>query len=343
MAVEMPEYNQKFQIKDKDLMWSAKTFTSSILISLVFSMILYTFMLAVSEPAPVSEAITSTASAATAKVVVTAEYINPMWAIFIFNSLAVFSASVGTGLFLLIHPLLVRDIELRTDNRVYSFFSVIFEKLLMPLNRLLQKIVSSRDQDFSALSKTGSEREGTIWQYCGYEKDDYRMFAYMLPHVVPLMILVVNGFLIGILLAFFIFNGAMTGFQLFGEKGIIVGLLYNVTYFFISIVPHGIIEIPVILLAAAVGRRFAYIQSHEVIDKELFLGDSIESLKNDVSNVMSTLKEYLNSRYLWKSFALMAIMLLIAAYIETYVTLRISENVMYLLDSGIDTYFTGNQ
>jgi uncharacterized membrane protein SpoIIM required for sporulation len=335
----MSESTTRFQINRKDLLWSAKTFAASLLVALVFSMILYSFTMTLSEPAPVNDAITSTASAATAKVVVTAEYISPMWAIFIFNSLAVFSASVGAGLFLLIHPLLVRDIEMRKGSKVYTFISISFERLLMPLNRLLQKVVSSRDPDFASMHKTGQKEEGTIWQYCGYGKDDYRMLAYMLPYIVPVMILVVNGFLMGILLAFFVFNGALTGFQLFGEDGIIIGMLYNVAYFVISIVPHGIIEIPAILLAAAVGRRFAYIQSHEIMNKGLFLGDSIESLKKDVSRVIGTVREYLNSRYLWKMFGLMVVMLLIAAYIETYVTLEIIERVMSVLDDFVEKVF----
>ncbi|MDW7731823.1 MAG: stage II sporulation protein M [Methanolobus sp.] len=211
----------------------------------------------------------------------------------------------------------------------------------MPINRLLQKIVSLKDRDFSYMGMTGHEREGTVWEYCGYGKDDYRMFAYMLPYTVPVMILVVNGFLMGILLAFFIFNGAMTGYQLFGERGITVGLLYNTAYFFISIMPHGIIEIPAILLAAAVGRRFAYIQSHEIIHKELFLGDSIESLKNDVSTVMDTVRQYLNSRYLWKMFAIMVLMLFVAAYIETYETLLIVDRVMLELDGVVSYLING--
>ncbi len=335
----MSEPTTRFQVNKKDLLWSVKTFSASLLIALVFSMVLYSFTMTLSEPAPVNYAITSTASAATAKVVVTAEYISPMWAIFIFNSLAVFSASVGTGLFLLIHPLLVRDIEMRTGSKTYTFISISFERLLMPLNRLLQKVVSSRDPDFASMQKTGPKKEGTIWQYCGYGKDDYRMLAYMLPYIVPVMILVVNGALMGILLAFFVFNGALTGFQLFGEDGIIIGMLYNVAYFVISIVPHGIIEIPAILLAAAVGRRFAYIQSHEIMNKGLFLGDSIESLKIDVSRVIGTVKEYVSSRYLWKMFGLMVIMLLLAAYIETYVTLEIVERVMSVLDHFVEKMF----
>ncbi|MBN2110128.1 MAG: stage II sporulation protein M [Methanosarcinaceae archaeon] len=335
----MFESDTKFRTTGKDLSWSAKIFTSSLLIALAFSLALYSFMLAVSEPAPVSEAITTTASAATAKVEITAEYIDPVWAIFIFNTLAIFSASAGTALFLLIHPLLIRDIELRTVNRAYSYFSIAFEKLLMPINRLLQRIVAFKDADFSALGRTDDEKEGTIWQYCGYGKDDYRMLAYMLPYTVPVMVLAVNGFLMGIMLAFFIFNGAMTGFRLFGAEGIIIGLFYNAAFFFISIVPHGIIEIPAILLAVSVGRRFAFVQSHELIDRGLFMGNTIESLKNDVSVVMVTVREYLNSRYLWKSFALMVMMLLLAAYIEACVTLTIVDRVMPVLDGLVEAMF----
>jgi uncharacterized membrane protein SpoIIM required for sporulation len=161
------------------------------------------------------------------------------------------------------------------------------------------------------------------------------MFAYMMPYIVPLMILMVNGFLMGILLAFFTFNGAVTGFQLFGMKGILIGLFYNVIYFFISIVPHGIIEIPAILVAAALGYRFAYIQAHNVIDKELFNGNDIESLKEDSAYILASSKDYIRSEYTWKMLGIIILTLLVAAYVETYVTLGIVDRVMQMIDDSL--------
>jgi len=328
--------NQYFSIRHKDLLWSARTFILSVLAAFVFSMLLYTFMFIAAEPAPVNEAIVSTASAATAKVVVTAEYISPLWAIFIFNSIAALSASAGTGLFLLIHPLLISDIRLRPGHRIYASFSIAFERMLMPANRMLQRLAHYLDADFPYTTANDTAKDG-FWKYCGYSREDYRMLAYMLPYTIPFLILIVNGALMGILLAFFIFNGLMTGFEMFGIEGMHVGVLYNLTYFIISIVPHGIIEIPALLLAASLGYRFARVESHEIIQKGLFLGNSFESMKLDVATVLDTAKGYIFSGYVWKVFAVTVLMLLFAAYIEAYVTLGIVERVMLELDEFVGT------
>lgn len=330
-----PTNKQTFAIDHRDLMWSAKTFVLSVLTAFVISMLLYTLMLIISEPAPVDNAIVSTASAATAKVTVAAEYINPMWAIFTFNSIAALMASLGTALFMFIHPLLISDIRMRPDHGRYASVSIGFEKMLVPGNRLLQKLAHRMDADFP-YTDADTPKEG-LWEYCGYSREDYRMLAYMLPFTIPFLIMIVNGLLVGILLAFFIFNGSLTGFDMFGPKGIFIGVFYNLTYFIISILPHGIIEIPALLLAAALGYRFARIQSSDIVYKGLFLGNSYEELKADVAFVVDTVKGYILSGYQWRVSAVMLLMLLFAAYVETYVTLRIVERVMLELDSFLGT------
>ncbi len=320
-----------------DLEWTIKVFMVSATSAFFLGMLAYILTFLFAEPEPVSKAIVSTASAATSKVTVTSNYIDPMWAIFIFNSIAGACAVIGTGLFMMVHQLLINDIAMRPRNRIYAGLSVLMEKAMMPVYRALIGIAGMLDRNFPFMEKSGHKKIGTIWQYCGYGKDEYRMFSYMLPYTVPLLILMVNGILIGILLAFFTFNGAMTGFQLFGTKGIAIGLFYNVVYFFISIVPHGIIEIPMILVAAAVGYRFAYTQAHDVIENDLFIGDDIASLKNDVSKVNDSVKAYLLSSYTWKMLAMIVMTLLVAAYIETYVTLGVVDRVMTVLDSNLES------
>ncbi|MDI3539468.1 MAG: hypothetical protein PWQ52_591 [Methanolobus sp.] len=330
-----PTNKQTFAIDHRDLMWSSKTFVLSVLTAFLISMLLYTFMLIASEPAPVDEAIVSTASAATAKVVVASEYISPMWAIFVFNSIAALMASVGTGALLFIHPLLISDIRMRSGHSRYASLSIDFERMLVPGNRLLQKLAHRMDAGFP-YTDANSPKEG-VWKYCGYSREDYRMLAYMLPFTIPLMIMVVNGILVGILLAFFIFNGSLTGFEMFGSKGIFIGVFYNLSYFVVSIVPHGIIEIPALLLAAAMGYSFARFQSSEIVRKGLFLGNSYGDLKTDVALVFDTAKEYMLSGYLWKMSAIILLMLLFAAYMETYVTLQIVERVMLELGGFLGT------
>lgn len=325
-----------FRISTKDIVWTTKIFMSAFLIAFVLGIIVYILTLTFAEPEPVSEAIMSTASAATAKVVVTANYISPMWAIFIFNSIAALSAIIGTGLFMYVHHMLIGDIAMRPKHPLYTRFSVAFEKMMMPAYLLLTRTTSMLDRDFPITRPKDYVKENTIWQYCGYGKEEYRMFSYILPFTVPLLILTVNGFLMGILLSFFTFTGAMVGYEIFGAKGIAIGLLYNAAYFFISIVPHGIIEIPAILVAAALGYRFAYVQAHDVINENLFNTGDLKTLKSDAAKVFASTRDFICSSYTWKMIALIILTLLIAAYIETYVTLDIVERVMQFLDTLIE-------
>ncbi|TQD28468.1 stage II sporulation protein M [Methanolobus vulcani] len=328
----------KFSIGAKDIVWTCKVFLLSAFSAFVLAMIAYVLTFIFAEHEPVSEVIMNTASAATSKVEVTSNYINPMWAIFFFNSIAACCAVIGTGLFMMVHKLLIGDIAMRPKNRYYAGLSILMEKTMMPIYRLLIRIASALDPDMSQIKNENNENAGTIWQYCGYGKYEYRMFSYMLPYTVPLLILIVNGMLMGILLAFFTFNGALTGFELFGEKGIIIGLFYNIVYFSISIIPHGIIEIPTILVAAAVGYHFAYSQAHDVIRNKFFTGDEIESLLTDSGHIFKTTKDYLLSAYTWKMVVLIILTLLLAAYIETYVTLGIVDKVMMIIDGSLEPF-----
>ncbi|MDI3485863.1 MAG: hypothetical protein PWQ51_547 [Methanolobus sp.] len=331
-----------FSIGAKDIVWTCKVFLLSVFFAFILAIVAYTLTFLTPEPEPasevVSEVIMSTASAATSKVAVTSVYINPMWAIFFFNSLAACCAIIGTGLFMMVHKLLIGDIAMRPKNRYYAGLSILMEKTMMPLYKVLMRIASALDPDMLEIKSENNEKVDTIWQYCGYGKYEYRMFSYMLPYTVPLLILLVNGTIMGILLAYFTFNGALTGFELFGEKGIVLGLFYNVVYFFISIIPHGIIEIPALLVAAAVGYHFAHIQAQDVIKNKLFTEDEIESLLKDTEYIFETTKEYLFLSYTWKMAALIVLTLLLAAYIETYVTLGIVDKVMGSIDGILEPY-----
>jgi uncharacterized membrane protein SpoIIM required for sporulation len=328
----------RFSISAKDILWTCRVFLSSVFFAFFLAIIAYILTFVFAEPEPVSEVIMNTASAATSKVEVTSNYINPMWAIFFFNSLAACCAVIGTGLFMMVHKLLIGDIAMRPKSRHYASLSILMEKTMMPVYHLLIRVASTLDPDMSQIKNENNEKEDTIWQYCGYGKYEYRMFSYILPYTVPLLILVVNGMLMGILLAFFTFNGALTGFELLGTKGVVLGLFYNVAYFFISIIPHGIIEIPIILVAAAVGYHFANIQAHNVIKNNLFSGDEVESILSDTGSVFETTKEYLLSAYTWKMVVLIILTLLFAAYIETYVTLGIVDKVMMIIDANLKPF-----
>ncbi|MGY5858557.1 MAG: stage II sporulation protein M [Candidatus Thorarchaeota archaeon] len=86
----------------------------------------------------------------------------------------------------------------------------------------------------------------------------------------------------------------------------------NVIWFLASILPHAIIEIPVFLVAAAAGIRIA---------KDLW--PTVEA--EDWESIPSRTRTLLGDERTWRTFALIAFMLILAALIEAFVTWRISD------------------
>ena len=81
----------------------------------------------------------------------------------------------------------------------------------------------------------------------------------------------------------------------------------NVALFLASIIPHAIIEIPVFLVAAAAAIRIA---------KNLW--PTVED--EDWASIPSKTRALLGDERTWRTFALIAFMLVIAALIEAFVT-----------------------
>lgn len=324
-----------------EFFWSARLFVASATLACLLGIAVYLIMVIFAEPEPVSSAITATAAAATAKVEVGARYISPMWSIFVFNTIAVFTASFGTGLFSYVHNALCSELRLRSKYRIYAAVSIRIDQVFTVFYKLIRRVATLCNPRFSRFEKQlhPSETPSSVWCLCGYTKDDYRMFACILPYTVPVLVLVVNGMLTGILLAFFVFNGALEGYGILGLKGIAVGVFYTLSYFVVSILPHGIIELPVLFFAAAIGYRFAFVQSDAVLNDVLFDGDDIESVNRDVSRINSLAGKYFRSRFLWAVFAMAVMLLLVAAYIEVYVTPQVVEDVMFGVERMLDSAF----
>ncbi len=337
----------RFRIGIKEFLWSVKLFAASAIVAFMLSIAVYVVMTIFAEPQPVNAAISATASAAMAKVEVGARYISPMWSIFVFNTIAIFTTSFGTGLFSYIHNIFSGEFSFRSKHRIYAAVSIKIDKLFTIFYRHIRRIASIFDPGFSKINIENKTDENThqdaetssVWDFCGYTRDDYRMFAYILPYTVPVLILMINGMLLGVLLAFFIFNGAMSGYEIMGLQGIAIGVFYTLSYFVFSILPHGIIELPVLFLAASLGYRFAYVQSKAVIDEGFFMGDDIESINRDVSRINSVTTMYLKSRYLWSMFGVTVGLLLVAAYIEIYVTPGVVEYVMVVVERVLNGEF----
>ncbi|MCD4703826.1 MAG: stage II sporulation protein M [Methanosarcinaceae archaeon] len=336
----------------QEMNWSVKVFASFAAIAFVGSMVTYLLMTIFSQPQVLNEAIVTTAQTATAKVELGARYTDPLWAVFIFNSIAAFTASAGTGLFLCIHRVLYEEMVLRLRHPVYANVSCRIERLFSPLYRLMRRVALvfkpelSKYQDESpheyqsecldVSPKPEKDEEAacptSIWNVCGYTRNDYRTFASIIPYTVPVLVMMANGSLVGILLAFFTFNGGLSGFQIAGVAGIPTGLFYNLAYFLISLLPHGIIEFPVLFLVTALGYRFARTQSDIVLREGLFLGESVDHIRKDGMRISTITKSYLRSAYLWKILGLAIALLFLAAYIEMRLTPHIVEIVMGYVD-----------
>ncbi len=75
--------------------------------------------------------------------------------------------------------------------------------------------------------------------------------------------------------------------------------------------PHRIIELQMIIIAAARGYRFARVYSHKILN-----------------NIAA---EYIRSSYLWTMVSMMLILLLLAAYIEMNITPTVARQAADLL------------
>ncbi len=323
----------RFSIGYLEFLWTAKMFVGFAVISFLFSTLVYMVMVVFAQPEPVNHVIATTAETAMTKVEVTTGYIPLMWSIFIHNTVAVLTACAGTGVFLYMHSLMIGELGIRKQHSTYSNISSRIERLLWPVYRLIHYTVSRFNTSVSEIDReVSSTDEGSIWDLCGYTKNEYRTFSWIMPYTVPALVIIVNAVLIGILFAFLNFNSALIAYQSIGNPGIIAGILYSWVYFTVSVLPHGIIEIPVILFSAAIGYRFARIQSGMITDNDLFTDDDMDELKNDVEKINSVTREYLSSGYLRKFCLISIILLLIAAYIEINITPLIMERSMQAIE-----------
>lgn len=321
-----------FHISCQEIGWSSRIFILSVYFAFMISMVFYLLTLATTSPEPVNTAITSGTSMAMKKVESLGEHLKLMWSIFFFNSLAVITTSVGTGLLPYIQNISIAEIKLRAKNQKYSKCSVKLEKTFSIFSFLIKNNVQHLDKGIAILrAQNNYEQETSIWKRAKYNKENFRLLAYVVPYLIPITALVLNGTLLGIMLSFFVFNGVLSAYELTGLQGMLPGFLFSVLYFFAYILPHGIIELPVIITAASLGYRFARIYSHEIVENKLFLGDEAESIEKDILYMNRISSQYIRSSYLCTMLSIMLILLLIASYIETNVTPTVAQITAHIL------------
>ena len=316
-----------FHIVWHEIRWSSKIFILAMFIAWMTSMLFYFLSLATASPEPVNDAITSTAAMAMKKVNSAAEHLDLMWSIFLFNSLAVITASVGNGLLPFIQNISIAELKVRAHHQKYTTFSVKVEQLFQLASTLIKDSTQRLDPGIARLrDQDNSETEDSIWKRAKYSKEHFRLLAYVIPYLIPVITLTLNGMLLG-----FIFNGTLSSYNLIGPPGIGQGILFSVSYFLAFILPHGIIELPVIIMAGALGYRFARVYSDKIVEDKLLSGNEAESLEKDISYLNSIATEYIRSSYLRTMVSGMLILLLVAAYIETNITPNVARQVADLI------------
>lgn len=327
-----PKQRNIFHIGKQEALWSLKVFSMAVMVSWIISMVFYFLSLLSASPEPVNTAITSTTSMAMKKVDSAAKHLNLMWSIFLFNSLAVVTTSIGTGLLPYIQNIAISELKLRARNQKYTRFSVKLEKTFQLLNSHIKNAVQKLDPGIARLRiQDNSETQDSIWESANYNKENFRFLAYVIPYLIPIITLTLNGMLLGIMLSFFTFNGALSSYNLTGSQGIVPGILFSLSYFLAYILPHGIIELPVIITAATLGYRFARVYSGKILADKLLLGNEEASLERDIAYMNKVATEYIRSRYLLTMISMMLILLLVAAYIEANITPGVARQVADLI------------
>ncbi|MGM0770778.1 MAG: stage II sporulation protein M [Halobacteriota archaeon] len=333
----------RFKIKRDDLIWSVKLFILFALLAFVFSISVYTVAYFFSQPEVatsvviptaqasaseidvVNDAIVSTSEAATYKVHFGARYIGPLYSVFVFNTIAIFVTSIGTAVITYSHRFTFREIMFRSRHPFYCrIISVLDRPSPIVLSFIRKAAVRLYPQigHYQEAKKSGGS--DFIWNNCSYNGEDYRAVASTLPLIFPVLTLLLNGIIAGIVLALFIFNGILWGSSIAGFTGIFLGADFAFVYYLASISPHGIIELPAIFIATSLAYRFSRAYSEEIMEGHLFEAESYEDIKKDIRRIESFTGNYLRSRYMWKIFSVMIFMLLVAAYIEIQLTPQIS-------------------
>ena len=321
-----------FHITKREVCWSVKLFTIAVLISCFLSMLFYILSLVSFSSESVDMAITSTTSIAMHKVDSAAKHLDLIWSIFLFNSLAVVTTSIGPGILSYIQNISVAELKLRARNKKYTTLSVKLEKLFQLVTLVIKDILQKLDPDVSRLrAQDNSEKADSVWKRANYSKENFRLLAYVIPYLIPVITLTMNGMLLGITLSFFVFNGALSFYDLAGSQGIVPGMLFSIAYFLAHILPHGIIELPVIIIAGAIGYRFARMYSGKILEDKLLLSDEIEKLERDMMIINDIAAAYIRSRYLWAMVSIILVFLWVAAWIEANITPTIAQEVANFL------------
>lgn len=313
---------RSFYIKKDDFYKSTKIFFVAIGIAFIITFALYLTISIFTEPTSVDSAVKTTTSAATKKVEVANNNMSIQWSIFLSNTIAILTVTFGTPLILFIHNIIINELKIRDEHSFYRNISLKLESILIPVVAIINHISRRKDPVLQNDKKLNENKIQTtsIWNYSIFSRYDYRTLSKMIPFLIPMLTLIVNGMITGFLMAFNVYNGMISGVNAFGTSGIIYGIIFSLSFFVSSILPHAIIEIPALIYAVAISYRFAKIQSSTIYSNNLFLGDTFNDLKNDLNHINNITRTFLKTKNLWINITIILGILVIAAYIETEIT-----------------------
>ncbi len=315
----------------QSFMWALKLFLISGGLAVgVWLLLFVVFTLVFTSPEPVVSTTAAAVSLVMERVVGLEGWLGLWMALFALNTCVAVVASTSSALLLLLLPLQVPDIQYRMAHPWYERFAKGLDKLIYGLWTPGFRVFARFDRGFARRYEADppSAQFQGVWCVCGYSGIGFRNIFSIFPFVIPALTAIVNGSLIGVVLAVNLAMGAYAGLLTAGIPGLARGASLNVLYFLSAILPHGLLEISGILLAIAVGQGFAVRFSHEIFERGLLLDHRLEGLDKDVRYLVTVTKHFLTSRRVLVTLFVIVGLLFLAAYIEAYITPTIMTNVL---------------
>ncbi len=315
----------------QSFMWALKLFLISGGLAVgVWLLLFVVFTLVFTSPEPVVSTTAAAVSLVMERVVGLEGWVGLWMALFVLNTCVAVVASTSSALLLFLLPLQVPDIQYRMAHPWYERVAKGLDKLLYVLWKPSFWVFARFDQGFARRYEADppSAQFQGVWRVCGYSGIGFRNIFSIFPFVIPALTAIINGSLIGVVLAVNLAMGAYTGFLTAGIPGLARGAGINVLYFLSAILPHGLLEISGLLLAIAVGQGFAVQYSNEIFERGLLLDHRLEGLDKDVRYLVTVTKRFLTSRRVLTTLVLIVGLLFLAAYIEAYITPTIMANVL---------------
>jgi uncharacterized membrane protein SpoIIM required for sporulation len=315
-------------------MWAFKLFRISVGLTVGLWLALFVLStLVFSSPEPVASTTTGVVSLVMERVVGLEEWVGLWMALFALNTCAAVVASTSSALLLLLLPLQVPDIQSRMAHPRYERFAKILDKLIYVLWTPCFHVFKRFDRGFAQryeVDPPSSQFQG-FWRLCGYSGIGFRNIFYVFPFVIPALTAIINGGLIGMVLAVNLAMGAYAGFLAAGVPGLAIGSFLNVLYFLSAILPHGILEVFAVFMAIAVGQGFAALYSNEIFERGLLIDHRLEAFDKDLKYLVTVTKQFLMSRRVLTTLAVIVGLLFLSAYIEAHITPTIVANVLTIL------------